>query len=363
MSKLQQYRVVLLPREHEIKAQRINFPKLENLFLHHIENKNKLKPGLPPILETPIIHKEKKKKEPQVIEDNQIEEEEILEKIEEPKKKEVKLPKIKEIPKKGKRSIEDELIEALGESDDEDSEVNDQDEIAEDDEDDQIDEDEDGPVDDEDEDEDEDEVGDEDEEEEGEPDPYIGMTEEQRIAEEIEDYRAKFRLLKRKYPNPAVPIPDFSEYGDLPSMKRAYVRVESELLMEDNIETARACLFGSFVVIELVAVQMDIDMVGFTKSQMAIVYKYEKMLVEIGQRPYYSWSSDLPIEVRLGGYVLLQALLFYIGKIIAEKHGVKIAEFFGMIFGVKPVPTEKKKKKMRGPSISKEDIENMAAGS
>ncbi|HSA76082.1 MAG TPA: hypothetical protein VLE02_00935 [Nitrosarchaeum sp.] len=342
MSRNIKYRIVLLPREHELKAREIKFPKLNDLFLHLIENKSKLKPGLPPVTEQVIIQKKSTEKKDTEKKDEVVDEEIEEETEDEEAPLEIK-KKLKPEKKPPKLEEEDDLVQALGESEDEENEdeadeESDEDEIEE-----EVDE----------------EKEDDEEKEEEVEDPYAGLTEEQRIEAETEDYRRKFRILKRKYPHPSVEIPDFTEYSDLPSMKRKYVQIEQELGLDDNIETARAVLFASFLIIEVAAVQMDIDLRGFTKSQMAMIDKYEKMLVEIGEKPYYSWTSNLPVEVKLAGFVLLQAFLFFIAKIVAEKYGERIGEFFSMIFGIR-TPEKKKKKKMRGPSVTKEDIDNMS---
>lgn len=127
------------------------------------------------------------------------------------------------------------------------------------------------------------------------------------------------------------------------------------------------------MLMEFVAVNwMELDFVGFTGHQMTLMSKYDRMLIELGEKSYNSWGSNLPVEIRLIGFILLQAGIFYLGKIIAEKGGSGIAEVFKNLTGApvaaspeaKTENTEEAapKKKMRGPSIKVGDLKKKTSG-
>jgi hypothetical protein len=91
-----------------------------------------------------------------------------------------------------------------------------------------------------------------------------------------------------------------------------------------------------------------------------------KILIELGEKSRDRWALNLPVEVRLVGFILLQAGIFYLCKIISEKGGSTIYELFRAITGQPPqdavnqiTNSEQPKKKMRGPSINVGDIKKM----
>jgi len=194
-------------------------------------------------------------------------------------------------------------------------------------------------------------------------DIYAGLSPEERESKEKEEYIWRFRILKKQYKNRG-DIPAYNEHSDLKMMKTTYERTLKDLTLEDNVDTYRTYLIGSFMVMEWVATQwVGFDLNGFTQQQMVMMHRYDRLLTELGERSYNRWGMNLPVEVRLLGFVVLQAGLFYLGKIIAEKGGSTISELFKSITGQTPgaakptaeaAPTQVRK--MRGPSIRAADI-------
>lgn len=203
-----------------------------------------------------------------------------------------------------------------------------------------------------------------------EPDPYEGLSPEERESKEKEEYIWRFRILKKQYKERD--IPSYNEHDDLPQMKTTYERTIKEIRLENNVDSYRTYLVGGFMVMEFVFTNwVGADLTGFTTQQMAMMDKYDTMLIELGERSYNRWGTNFPIEIRLIGFILLQAGLFYLGKIIAEKAGTNISTIFKGLTGqpiksdaapgspfspAKPGAPAAPTKKMRGPSIRVSDI-------
>jgi hypothetical protein len=195
-----------------------------------------------------------------------------------------------------------------------------------------------------------------------EDDPYAGLSPEERDAKEKEEYIWRFRILKKQYKG--AKIEEFNEHSDLDLMKKTYDRTVKDLYLEDTVESYRTYLVGGFMVMETVCTKFlgwDID--GFTSHQMKVMNKYDRLLIELGEKSYNRWGMNLPVELRLLGFIILQAGVFYLGKIIATKGGSTVGELFKALTGqVDKKPTESEnatpapKKKMRGPSIKVEDL-------
>lgn len=204
------------------------------------------------------------------------------------------------------------------------------------------------------------------EDEEEEEDEYAGLTPEEKLAKQKEEYLWRFRILKKKYKN--ADIPTFNEHSDFNMMKLTYDRTVKELYLDDSVDNYRTYLMGGFVLTEWVCTQWaDIDLEGFAKQQRRMMPKYDRLIIELGEKSYSTWGSNIPVEVRLIGLVLFNAAIFYIGKIVALKYGGDAADFFIGISG-QPGPHVGKtttdvasdatpKAKMRGPRLKPEDLQ------
>ena len=201
-------------------------------------------------------------------------------------------------------------------------------------------------------------------------DIYAGLSPEERAEKEKEEYIWRFRILKKKYgKNASIPIPEWNEFSDLGMMKQSYERTIKELYLDDAVETYRTYLLGAWIVMEYTCTQfVGIDLRGFTSSQIRIMHKYDRMLIELGEKSYTNWAMNLPVEVRLIGMVLFQAAIFYLGKIISDKMGSNVGELFRGFSGQAPVNipnnnnnneeevTDTPKPKMKGPKINADQI-------
>ena len=199
-------------------------------------------------------------------------------------------------------------------------------------------------------------------EEEDENDPTRNMSPEEKERYLKEEMIWRFRILKKQYKNPSVTISEYNEHSDLDMMKQDYERTVRMLTLDDNVESYRSYLMGSFIVMEFVCTQWaGIDLSGFTKTQTMMMHKYERLLIELGEKRQETWSSNLPVEVRLVGMVLMQAGIFYLGKIVSERIGGSVADLFSGMMGQPPpanaesgggASPPRPKKKMRGPSMN-----------
>ncbi len=326
-----QLRVIKKPRTGGIPDHPINFPPLENLHLELLENKKKLKSGLPSVSPSkrptviPIVVTKASSQEESVDQED----------FQDKKKKKITHEKVDK--------EDEDMVAALGddevpdeEGDDESGEEGDE--------------------------EGDDESGEEGEEEED--DPYAGMSPEEKEAMEKEEFIWRFRILKKKYKNPSIEIPDYNEHSDLPTMKRNYDRTIKELYLDESVEQYRSYLLGSWIVMEFVSTQwLAIDLSGFTVQQTKMMHKYDSLLIELGEKSRERWGMNLPVEVRLLGFIILQAGIFYLGKIIASKFGNNVSEIFKGVTGQPPtskeIPKSDKDKKTRGPRIKASDIRKM----
>ena len=397
--------IIKVPRKDPIQDLPPDFPPLDNLHLELLENKKKLKRNLPavPPPKIPTPTKENTLVEPK---GNNL-----------PSEKPFTQESIEDVEKESSQEEEPVNEIVLEEEPKENSDQDDNDEVEgdEDDVEDDVEGDEDNIDFEEDEDEDfvKSQLGEEDEEEsppppkkspskssspqeeqekkpqvhlqhppaeekdedneEEEYDMYAGMSPEEREEMEKEEYIWRFRILKKKH-SKRDDIPEFNEHSDLAMMKKTYNRTIKELYLDDAVSGYKTWLMGGFMGIEFLSTQfIGIDLSGFTSFQAAQMHKYESMLIELGEKSHSRWGQNIPVEIRLIGFILLQAGLFYIGKMIEKGEGAgSLAQIFNAMTGVPVKPQENRKttpqredssenlqapkKRMRGPRIKPEDI-------
>jgi len=337
------------PRETPLKDIPIAFPPFENLHLELMENKRKLAPNLP------LIPPKRIKPPPSPPKEKEEEHNPIQSEIKTSSKKDKK--------KKKKKKKHHPSSAGEDENDDSVEEIMIPIAVSE----------EEASTKEEEEEEEEDGMSDvkessssessskEEKEEDDEDDPYAGLSPEERLAKEREEYIWRFRILKRKYKNSE--IPSFNEHSDLQVMKTTYDRTIRELYLDDAVDNYRTYLKGGFILIEHLCTQwMDIDMTGFASQQFKLMHKYDRLIIELGEKSYSTWGTNLPVELRLIGLVLFNAAVFYLGKIIAEKYGESTADFFMSFTGQPPQPekqpVQQNQPKMRGPRFRAEDLDS-----
>ncbi len=103
---------------------------------------------------------------------------------------------------------------------------------------------------------------------------------------------------------------------------------------------------------------LKFDMKGFTQQQMVSMNKYNKLLIELGEKTYKPKAKKMSVELRLLFLILFNAATFVISKMILKGTG---SDLMGMLNklgektgGVSPL----KKRKMRGPQVEVEDLPN-----
>lgn len=176
--------------------------------------------------------------------------------------------------------------------------------------------------------------------------PYVSPAEQEKL--DKEEMLWRFRILKKQYGE--APIPEFNEHSDLTTMKCSYDRTIRELYFEDSLHDYRTYLTYGFYAMEFMCTKwFDVkELEGFSNAQARYQRKYDRLLIELGEKNYMRWGSKLPVELRLVGLVVFQAASFYVGKMIAAK-----------FLDDQPSQFQQKKPaaKMKGPSVKLEDLQ------
>ena len=163
----------------------------------------------------------------------------------------------------------------------------------------------------------------------------------------------KFELLRKSYPTATIPV--FSVHTDYRTMLNSYDDCVRRLSLDSSVENYKQYLIYGFMGVEFVFGKFfKLDMEGFAQQQILSMSSYEKLLIELGEKSYVPDGSKMSVEVRLLGLVIMNAAFFIVSKMILKKTGANVMSAMnGVMGGGAPV---KEKVKMKGPSISLDDM-------
>jgi len=168
----------------------------------------------------------------------------------------------------------------------------------------------------------------------------------------------KFELLKKSYKTDN--IPEFSIHSDYDQMKKSYEMTLRTLSLDKSVEDYKRYLMGGFMLMEFVCGNwFGFDMSGFTQQQMVSMSSYEKLLIELGEKSYVPTGSKWPVEVRLLFLVIMNAAFFIISKMILKKTGSNLMNAMNGLSSNASGNQQQsgiKKRKMKGPTVSLDDI-------
>lgn len=151
----------------------------------------------------------------------------------------------------------------------------------------------------------------------------------------------KFQRLKKTYPK--VSIPDFNMLSNHENMKRTYDTTIKNLAIDSTVETYKSYLMMGFMGCEIVLGKIGFDMEGYTQQQTLYMNKYEKLLIELGEKSYVpSAINKWPVEIRLMALVLFQTTIFIVSKVIAKRTNVNILQMYNSVNGAYAPQTKPK---------------------
>lgn len=165
----------------------------------------------------------------------------------------------------------------------------------------------------------------------------------------------KFDLLKKSYKN--ISIPEFSMHSDYKNMNQTYENTLRQVSLDSNVESYKSLLVGGFMLLEFIlGFWMKFDMSGFTQQQILNMNQYERLLIELGEKSYVPGGSQWPVELRLLGLIVMNAIIFIISKMIMKKTGSNLVGLMNSVNTMMPPINQKPKRRMRGPTVDLDSI-------
>jgi hypothetical protein len=166
----------------------------------------------------------------------------------------------------------------------------------------------------------------------------------------------RFELLKKSYPDST--IPEYNIHTDIDVMRKSYDDTLRRLSLDSSVATYKTYLVYGFMGCEYILGSFfGFDMQGFTQQQIVSMNSYEKLLIELGEKSYVPTGSKWPVEIRLAGMIIMNAVVFIVGKMMMKKTGANVLGMLNSMNSTSQAPqVAARKRRMKGPNI---DIDNL----
>jgi hypothetical protein len=162
----------------------------------------------------------------------------------------------------------------------------------------------------------------------------------------------RFDILRRSYKGAS--IPEYSEYSDLETMKRAYDDTVRRVSLDATVENYKKYLGYGFMGVEYVlgSSWFKLDMSGFAQQQIINMNSYDRLLIELGEKSYLDQESSWPVEIRLIIMIVVNTAFFLVTKMVLKATGTNFGSMMNQSSVNQAPEAVKPKKKMKGPDLS-----------
>jgi hypothetical protein len=135
--------------------------------------------------------------------------------------------------------------------------------------------------------------------------------------EEMQDeYIALIKRAKRMYPDLDIEVPS----RNLASrrLKKIYHFYVDEISTAEGLEKYKIGMFVGFILIELLLEKLGLPIKGYAELQMQHIASYNSLLIEFGDRNYFGFARNWPVEAKLAGLALFNAAILIVGRLLME---------------------------------------------
>jgi hypothetical protein len=139
-------------------------------------------------------------------------------------------------------------------------------------------------------------------------------------AEKHNYWKTRLQILKTSYRD--VSIPPNADSLDWKELQKIYYIELDRVSLSKNVESYKLIMIVLFFIVEGVGARIfKLDITGFTVHSWRSMNRYDRLLIELGEKNYSSFGENWPVEMRLAGLVLVNAIIFVLAKYIFKLTG------------------------------------------
>jgi hypothetical protein len=144
------------------------------------------------------------------------------------------------------------------------------------------------------------------------------------------DFNVKFGILREAYPEFNIPV--FDNTVSLQIKHNHYERYVRQIHVDNSVGGYKVYLMIMFACIELFCVKiLGLNLTGYTFNQLALMNRYEKLLIELGEKSYGSVGSSWPVEARIIFMSLINAVIFLVIRLFSSYLGAGLGNILQQI--------------------------------
>jgi hypothetical protein len=104
-----------------------------------------------------------------------------------------------------------------------------------------------------------------------------------------------------------------------------YEHCISKIHLDNNVNQYKSILIIGFLIIEVIGAKLlGLDAGGYTASQIKAMNRYDRLLVEMGEKRMLAIGGTWPVEIRIGAVALLNFALFLLMKYLSNLLGPEV---------------------------------------
>jgi len=144
-------------------------------------------------------------------------------------------------------------------------------------------------------------------------------------------WKTRLQILKTRFKD--VTIPKNNADMEWRSLRKIYYIEMDRVSISKNVEGYKMLMIVMFFILEYVGARfLKLNITGFTVHSLKTMHRYERLLIELGEKDYSSFGASWPIELRLAGLVAVNAVIFVIAKYIFKFTGQDSSDEFFELF-------------------------------
>lgn len=144
-------------------------------------------------------------------------------------------------------------------------------------------------------------------------------------------WKTKLQTLKMRFPDTTIP----RQVADLSweEIRKIYYIQLDRVSIDKNVNSYKMIMIVMFFITELVVAKLlKVDITGFTVHSIRSMHRYERLLIELGEKNYSSFGENWPVELRLFAMVIVNAIIFVIAKSVFKLTNSDMSEEFYRLF-------------------------------
>ena len=126
-------------------------------------------------------------------------------------------------------------------------------------------------------------------------------------------YESKYEKIHAAYPD--MQLPEINSFTNERELRRGYQKVMRKIHLDESMDRFQGMLELGFTIIESIGTNLfHIDIEGYAEKQIKSIKSYNSLIIELNERSYSAFGKGLPVELKLLGFMLFNAVLFFIHK-------------------------------------------------